>query len=52
MKIDFDGDERRGLTAVVRRGSRRWTVSVVDLELPQRSKAARVLTAYRKWLGM
>ena len=36
------------LTAVVRRGNRRWTASVLDLELPQRSKAARHLVACRR----
>lgn len=51
VKIDFDGDERRGLTAVVRRGGRRWPVALVDVVFPARSQAARYLAAYRKWLG-
>lgn len=51
VKIDFDGDERRGLTANVRRKGKTCTVSLLDVELPKKSDAARYVAAYRKWLG-
>ena len=52
VKIDFDGDERRGLTADVRRKGRTWTVGLLDVEFPARSEAARYSAAYRKWAGV
>lgn len=51
--IDFDGDERRGLTATVRRDGRTWTVSILDLEIPaEQLRLSRLTHAYRRWLGM
>lgn len=51
--IDFDGDERRGLTATVKRDGRTWTVSLLDLEIPSDQVRFTQLTcAYRRWLGM
>lgn len=52
-EIDFDGDERRGLTAIVERYGRTWTVSLLDLEIPRDQVRFSQLThAYRRWLGM
>ncbi len=51
--IDYDGNERRGLTARCRRedGSEH-VVAASDIVLPQGSSAARHVGAYRKWLGL
>ena len=52
-KIDFDGDERRGLTGTVERDGRTWTVSLLDLEIPaEQLRLSRLTRAYRRWLGM
>jgi hypothetical protein len=50
--LDFDGDERRGLVAVVRRDEASATVSLLDLEIAATAPTARQLVAaYRRWLG-
>jgi hypothetical protein len=51
VKIDLDGDERRGRSATARRKGRQSTVALLDVEFRARSEAARYLAAYRKWLG-
>ncbi len=53
MTIDYDGNERRGLTARCRReeGSEQ-VIAACDLIFPEGSAAARYMAAYRKWLGM
>jgi len=53
MRIDYDGNERRGLTARCRReaGSEQ-VIAACDLIFPEGSTAARYLAAYRKWLGI
>lgn len=52
-EIDFDGDERRGLTATVERGGRTWAVSLLDLEIPSdQIRFSQLTDAYRRWLGM
>lgn len=53
MTIDYDGNERRGLTARCRRekGSEQ-VIAACDLVFPEGSVAARYLAAYRKWLGI
>lgn len=51
VKVDFDGDERRGLMATVRHGGRQVSLSLLDVDFAQRSAAARYAAAYRKWLG-
>ncbi len=50
--IDYDGSERRALTAACRRvdGSE-YIVSAAELSFPAGSVAARYAAAYRKWLG-
>ncbi len=53
VEIDFDGNERRGLTATCRREDASEHVSAVaDLRFPPGSEAARHLAAYRSWLGL
>ena len=53
MTIDYDGNERRGLTARCRReaGSEQM-IAACDLIFPEGSIAARYVAAYRKWLGI
>jgi len=53
IEIDYDGNERRGLTARCRRedGSEH-VVAASEVMLPQSSRGARHLAAYRKWLGL
>jgi hypothetical protein len=52
-KIDFDGDERRGLTATLHRDRRTWIISLLDLEIPRdQVRLSRLTHAYRRWLGM
>ncbi len=52
-EIDYDGNERRGLTARCRRedGSEH-VVAASDVVFPQGSSGARHVAAYRKWLGL
>ncbi len=53
IEFDYDGNERRGLTARCRRedGSEH-IVAAADVVLPQLSIGARYVAAYRKWLGL
>ncbi len=52
-EIDFEGDERRGLTATVTHDERTWTVSILDVEIPAgEERFARLTRAYRRWLGL
>ena len=53
VAFDFDGNERRGLTAKCRRddGSEH-EVSAADVVFPRDSPAALHLAAYRRWLGL
>ncbi len=53
VEIDYDGNERRGLTATCRRedGSEH-VVAASDVVLPERSSGARHVAAYRRWLGV
>lgn len=52
IKFDFDGNERRGLTAkcLLPDGSEE-TISAADVRLPADGPGERYLAAYRKWLG-
>ena len=53
IAFDFDGNERRGLTARVRRADgREHVVAAADVTMPARSEGARHLAAYRKWMGL
>lgn len=53
IKIDYDGNERRGLTATCRRedGSK-YVVAACDVVFPKGSSGARHVAAYRRWLGL
>ena len=53
VAFDYDGNERRGLTARCRRddGSEH-VVAAAEVFLPLRSGGSRCLAAYRKWLGL
>jgi hypothetical protein len=53
LTIDYDGNERRGLTARCQReeGSEQ-VIAACDLIFPEGSAAARYMAAYRKWLGI
>lgn len=53
IAFDYDGNERRGLTAKVRRpDGREYVVAAADLTMPAASEGARHLAAYRKWIGL
>jgi len=53
ITIDYDGNERRGLTARCRReeGSEQ-VIAACDLIFSEGSAAARYMAAYHKWLGI
>lgn len=52
-KVDFNGDERRGTTAIVTRDGHTSTLSLLDVELDDGEvDAKRLLAAYRRWLGI
>lgn len=52
-QIDYDGNERRGLTArVCREDGLEHLVSASDLIFPEGSKGADYMAAYRTWLGI
>ena len=53
IEVDYDGNERRGLTARCRRedGSE-YGVAASDVVLPQASVGARYIAAYRRWLNL
>ena len=53
IKIDYDGNQRRGLTATFRgKNGSRHVVSAADVVFAPTSVAGRYLAAYRKWLGI
>lgn len=53
LEIDYDGNERRGLTARCRRedGSE-YVVAVSEVVFSQDSAGARYIAAYRRWLNI
>jgi hypothetical protein len=53
VEIEYDGNERRGLTAKCRRedGSEH-VVSASDVVLPKGSSGSLFLAAYRRWIGL
>ena len=53
LEMDYDGNERRGLTARCRRedGSER-VVAALELVFPKGSIGARYMAAYRRWFGL
>jgi tetratricopeptide (TPR) repeat protein len=53
VRFDYDGNERRGLTALcLREDGSEYVLAASDVELPTRSSGARYVAAYRKWLGL
>jgi tetratricopeptide (TPR) repeat protein len=53
LKIEFDGDERHGLTALCRREGEKYRISVTDL-VPGLTtiETSSLLAAYRRWLDL
>ncbi len=50
---DFDGNERRGLVAIVDHEGTSSTVSLLDLDLAGADRSVeRIVAAYRRWLGI
>jgi len=53
LAFDYDGNERRGVTARCRReDGTEYQVAACDLFFPRSTTAARYVAAYRKWLGI
>ena len=53
MKFDYDGNNRRGLTAMCRRSDgRNYVVAASDMVIPLSASGGRYLAAYRKWMGL
>jgi tetratricopeptide (TPR) repeat protein len=53
LKIEFDGDERHGLTALCRREGDKHRISLADLVPgPVTIETSSLLAAYRKWRGL
>jgi hypothetical protein len=53
LKFDFDGNERRGLTAVcLRADGTKQVVAASEVVVPQGTQGGRYLAAYRKWMGI
>jgi hypothetical protein len=53
LAIEYDGNERQGLTARCRREDRSgYVIAAYDLAFPEGATAARFVAAYRMWVGM
>ena len=53
IAVDYDGNERRGLTARCRReNGSEYLIAVSDVVLPQTSVGANYIAAYRRWLNL
>jgi hypothetical protein len=53
IRVEFDGVERRGLTAVCRRDGEDYRVALADfVPGPLTVETARLFAAYRRWLGL
>ena len=53
MKFDYDGNDRRGLTAMCRRADgTKHVVAASDVVIPPSAQGGRYLAAYRKWMGL
>jgi hypothetical protein len=53
IEFDYDGNERRGLTAKCRcPGGRTHVIAAVDVEFPGGTEGERHVGAYRKWMGL
>ncbi len=48
--VEFDGDERRGLVAIITLDGRRQRLSLLDIVITDEAHdAARLLAAFRRW---
>ena len=53
LDVDYDGNDRRGLTALCRRDDgTEHVVSLADVHFTRSSQASRCAFAYRLWLGL
>lgn len=53
LKFDYDGNERRGLTAVCQRmDGTKHVVAASEVVIPLSAQSWRYLAAYRKWMGI
>jgi hypothetical protein len=53
VKFDYDGNNRRGLTATCRRSDgTKHVVAASDVVIPPTAPGGRRLAAYRKWMGL
>ena len=53
LEVDYDGNERRGLTALCRRDDgNEHVISLADVFYAPGSEASRYASAYRLWLGL
>jgi hypothetical protein len=53
VEFDYDGNERRGLTAkCLRPDGRKHVVAASDVEFPHGTEGERYVGAYRKWMGL
>jgi len=53
IEFDYDGNERRGLTARCRRtDGYKHVVAAAEVEMPPHTEGARYLAAYRRWMGL
>lgn len=53
VKFDYDGNQRRGLTAMCRGADgAAYALAACDIAVPSDIQAERYLAAYRKWVGL
>jgi tetratricopeptide (TPR) repeat protein len=51
--FEYDGNERRGMTAKCRRADgREYLVTAADVTMTRGAEPSRCLAAYRKWIGL
>jgi hypothetical protein len=53
LKFDYDGNERRGLTATCRRNDgTKYVLAASEVVMSPSTPGGRYLAAYRKWMGL
>jgi hypothetical protein len=53
IAVDYDGNERRGLTVLCRcDGGTEHVAALSDVVFPRASEGARYIAAYRRWLNL
>jgi hypothetical protein len=52
ISFDYDGNQRRGLTARCRRDGSEHVVAAAEVSFLANTKLSRYLAAYRKWMGL